>query len=113
MATPAILTAAICGAETTRAKTPHLPLTAEELADEAVRCREAGASVIHLHVRTPDGTPTQDRELFAAALGRHPRPLRRHRPDRTGGAVGMASTSARSRSSARRPRRWRRSTPAR
>jgi 3-keto-5-aminohexanoate cleavage enzyme len=40
---PAIITAAICGAETTREMTPHLPLTADELAEEAVRCREAGA----------------------------------------------------------------------
>ncbi len=91
MATPAILTAAICGAETTRAMTPHLPLTAEELAEEAVRCREAGASVIHLHVRRPDGTPTQDRALFQAALD-----AIRGRCDvivqtSTGGAVGMSA----------------------
>jgi len=57
-----ILTAAIVGAEITRAQTPHLPITAREIAEEAVRCREAGASVIHLHVRNDDGTPTQSRE---------------------------------------------------
>jgi len=89
--TPAILTAAICGAETTRAMTPHLPLTAQELAEEAVRCREAGASVIHLHVRRPDGTPTQDRALFQEALD-----AIRGRTDvivqtSTGGAVGMSA----------------------
>jgi 3-keto-5-aminohexanoate cleavage enzyme len=89
--TPAILTAAICGAETTRAMTPHLPLSAEELASEAVRCREAGASVIHLHVRRPDGTPTQDRAIFQEALD-----AIRGRCDvivqtSTGGAVGMSA----------------------
>ena len=63
---PAIITAAICGAETTRQMTPHLPITADELAQEAVRCRDAGASVIHLHVRRDDGTPTQDRALPSA-----------------------------------------------
>jgi len=62
---PLILTAAITGAETTRAQTPHLPLTADEVAEEARRCREAGAAVIHLHAREPDGTPTQSRERFA------------------------------------------------
>lgn len=91
MSTPAILTAAICGAETTREMTPHLPITAEELAEEAVRCREEGASVIHLHVRRPDGTPSQDRALFQQALD-----AIRSRCDvivqtSTGGAVGMSA----------------------
>src|SRR5690606_23313724 len=39
-----VLTAAIVGAEVTRAHTPHLPITAQEIADEAARCREAGAA---------------------------------------------------------------------
>src|SRR5207237_8756453 len=89
--TPAIITAAICGAETTREMTPHLPITADELAEEAARCREAGASVIHLHVRRDDGTPTQDRALFQKALD-----AIRKRTDvivqaSTGGAVGMTA----------------------
>jgi 3-keto-5-aminohexanoate cleavage enzyme len=84
-----ILTAAIVGAETTRAQTRYLPITAQELADEAARCRDAGASVIHLHVRNPDGTPSQSRDLFAEAIGRI-----REKTDvvvqtSTGGAVGM------------------------
>jgi len=88
---PAILTAAICGAEVTRDMTPHLPLTARELAEEAVRCRQAGASVIHLHVREDDGTPTQDRAVFQKALDEI-----RSRTDvivqvSTGGAVGMSA----------------------
>ena len=88
---PAILTAAICGAETTRAQTPYLPITADELAAEAQRCAAAGASVIHLHVRKDDGTPTQDRALFDKAI----RGIRA-RCDvivqtSTGGAVGMSA----------------------
>src|SRR5919206_4207393 len=88
---PAILTAAICGAETTREQTPYLPITAEELAAEAERCASAGASVIHLHVRKDDGTPTQDRALFDKAI----RAIRA-RCDvivqtSTGGAVGMTA----------------------
>jgi 3-keto-5-aminohexanoate cleavage enzyme len=84
-----ILTAAIVGAETTREQTRFLPITAAEIADEAARCRDAGASVVHLHVRNPDGTPSQSRELFAEAIGRI-----REKTDvivqtSTGGAVGM------------------------
>src|SRR5919199_2318626 len=88
---PAILTAAICGAETTREQTPYLPITADELAAEAEKCARAGASVIHLHVRRDDGTPTQDRALFDKAI----RAIRA-RCDvivqtSTGGAVGMTA----------------------
>jgi 3-keto-5-aminohexanoate cleavage enzyme len=64
----AILTAAIVGAEVTRSQTPYLPLSAAEIADEAARCRDAGVSVVHLHVRNPDGTPTQSSELFLRAI---------------------------------------------
>src|SRR5205807_61713 len=88
---PAILTAAICGAETTREQTPYLPITADELAAEAERCAAAGASIIHLHVRKDDGSPTQDRGLFDKAI----RAIRA-RSDvivqtSTGGAVGMSA----------------------
>src|SRR5256886_14592342 len=88
---PAVLTAAICGAETTREQTPYLPITADELATEAERCAQAGASVIPLHVRKTDGTPTQDRALFDKAI----RAIRA-RCDvivqtTTGGAVGMSA----------------------
>ncbi|HVK65343.1 MAG TPA: 3-keto-5-aminohexanoate cleavage protein [Polyangium sp.] len=87
---PLVLTAAIVGAEVTRAHTPHLPITAQELADEAARCRDAGASVIHLHVRNADGTPSQSTELFGEAIARI-----REKTDviiqtSTGGAVGMS-----------------------
>lgn len=85
-----ILTAAIVGAEITREHTPFLPITAEEIADEAARCREAGAAVIHLHVRNDDGSPTQSRDRFAQAIERI-----RAKTDcivqvSTGGAIGMS-----------------------
>lgn len=84
-----ILTAAIVGAEITRKQTPYLPITPHEIADEAARCRDAGASVIHLHVRNPDGTPTQSTHRFEEAIE-----AIRERTDcivqtSTGGAVGM------------------------
>jgi 3-keto-5-aminohexanoate cleavage enzyme len=85
-----ILTAAIVGAEVTRKQTPHLPITAEEIADEAARCRDAGAAVIHLHVRTPDGRPSQSSELFAAAIDAIRRKTDVIVQTSTGGAVGMS-----------------------
>ncbi len=87
---PVILTAAIVGAEVTREHTPHVPISAEEIAIEAERCARAGAAVIHLHVRNADGSPSQSSELFAAAIE-----AIRKRSDvivqtSTGGAVGMS-----------------------
>src|SRR5438132_7776726 len=91
MAQPAIITAAICGAETTREQTPYLPITPVELGEEAARCAQAGAAIIHLHVRRADGSPTQDKALFARAIAEI-----RERCDvivqtSTGGAVGMSA----------------------
>jgi 3-keto-5-aminohexanoate cleavage enzyme len=90
MNTPMVITAAMVGAETTREQTPYLPISPEEIAEDAARCREAGAAMVHLHVRTPDGRPSQDTELFRAAI----RAIRQ-RTDvlvqvSTGGAVGMS-----------------------
>ncbi len=87
---PMVITAAMVGAETTREHTPHLPISAEEIGEDAARCREMGAAMVHIHVRTPDGKPSQDTELFRAAI----REIRK-RCDilvqvSTGGAVGMS-----------------------
>jgi 3-keto-5-aminohexanoate cleavage enzyme len=85
-----ILTAAIVGAELTRAKTPHLPITPDEVADEAARCREAGAAIIHLHVRDDDGRNTRSAERFSRVID-----AIRSKCDciiqaSTGGAIGMS-----------------------
>jgi len=84
-----MITCALCGAETTRELNPHLPLTPEELAQSAYEACQAGASVIHLHVRDAKGNPTQDIDVFRRTIG-----LIRDRCDvvveiTTGGAVGM------------------------
>jgi 3-keto-5-aminohexanoate cleavage enzyme len=88
-ATPVILTAAIVGAELTRAQTPHLPIQPTEIADEAARCREAGAAIIHLHVRNDDGTNTQSSERFAQVIDAIRRKCDCILQPSTGGAVGM------------------------
>lgn len=63
-----IITCAITGAETTKAMQPALPVSPEEIAQGAFEAYEAGASVLHLHVRKEDGTPTQDVEVFRKAI---------------------------------------------
>ena len=60
MTAPLIITAAVVGAEVMRDHTPHVPYTPDEIADEALRCYEAGAAIVHVHGRRNDGTPTQD-----------------------------------------------------
>lgn len=90
---PCIITAAIVGAETTRAQTPHLPITAEEIGEEAARCVAAGASVIHLHVRDDQGNPSQDSARFRAAIAAIRARCAQGAPiiqTSTGGAVGMS-----------------------
>jgi 3-keto-5-aminohexanoate cleavage enzyme len=86
-----ILTAAIVGAELTRAQTPHLPITPQEVADEAARCRDAGAAVIHLHVRRPDGQNTQASDRFAEVIDAVRSKCDCIIQPSTGGAVGMSA----------------------
>lgn len=86
-----IITAAICGAEVTKEQNENVPYTVEEIAREAKSAYEAGASIIHLHVREDDGTPTQDAKRFAQCIDA----IRGECSDAiiqvsTGGAVGMS-----------------------
>jgi 3-keto-5-aminohexanoate cleavage enzyme len=64
---PLIITVAAIGAEISREQQPNLPLSAAEIAADAAACRDAGASIYHLHVRDPHGSPTMDVETFRAA----------------------------------------------
>jgi len=86
-----IITAAICGAEVTKDNNPAVPYTAEEIVREAKSAYDAGASIIHLHVRMDDGTPTQDKGRFQECVDA----ILKVCPDvivqpSTGGAVGMS-----------------------
>ncbi|MGH2751320.1 MAG: 3-keto-5-aminohexanoate cleavage protein [Actinomycetota bacterium] len=53
-----IVTCAISGVAANRAQCPAIPYTPEDYAAEAKRAYESGASVVHLHARYPDGTPS-------------------------------------------------------
>ncbi|ACB85474.1 3-keto-5-aminohexanoate cleavage protein [Natranaerobius thermophilus] len=86
-----IITAAISGAEATKEDNPNIPVTAEELAEEAIKAEEAGASIIHLHVRDEDGTPTQSKEVFKKAIdAMKERGVTAIIQPSTGGAAGMS-----------------------
>ncbi len=85
-----VLTAAIVGAELTREETPYLPLSPQEIADEAARCREAGAAVIHLHVRDAHGENTQSADRFRQVIDAIGRACDCIVQPSTGGAVGMS-----------------------
>ncbi|MFN2242233.1 MAG: 3-keto-5-aminohexanoate cleavage protein, partial [Anaerolineae bacterium] len=60
-----IITVAPTGSVPTREMTPHVPVTPEEIAETAVLCREAGASLVHVHARDLAGKPTLDPQVFA------------------------------------------------
>ncbi len=86
---PVIITCAITGAETTKERQPALPITPIEQAIAAEEAVRAGASIIHLHVREDDGTPSQRVERFAESISA----IRARVPEviiqiSTGGAIG-------------------------
>ena len=64
-----IITCAVTGAIHTPSMSPHLPITAEQIADAAIGAAEAGAAIVHLHARNPvDGRPDQSPEGFTPFL---------------------------------------------
>lgn len=88
---PLIITVAVTGAEVIREQQPALPVSPEEIAQAAWECRQAGASIVHVHARRPDGSSTQDTEAYRAIID-----AVRARCDvivqvSTGGAVGMSA----------------------
>ncbi len=64
-----IITCAVTGAIHTPSMSPYLPVTAQQIAQEALLAAEAGAAIVHLHARDPkDGRPSQDPDLFREFL---------------------------------------------
>jgi uncharacterized protein (DUF849 family) len=64
-----IITCAVTGSIHTPTMSPHLPITAQEIADAAIGASEAGAAIVHLHARDPkDGRPDQSLDAFAPFL---------------------------------------------
>jgi len=87
---PLVITVAPTGAEVTRDDNPYVPHTPTEITAEVSRSYEAGATVCHLHIREPDGTPSAREDIWRETVSR----VRSACPDivvmvSTGGAITM------------------------
>jgi 3-keto-5-aminohexanoate cleavage enzyme len=67
---PVVLTVAVTGADVFRENNPNIPYTTAEIANSSIEAAEAGATVVHLHVREDDGTPSGRPELFKDVMER-------------------------------------------
>ncbi|MFD7061255.1 3-keto-5-aminohexanoate cleavage protein [Streptomyces sp. NPDC059906] len=66
-----IVTCALTGAGDTVRKSPHVPVTPEQIARNAVEAAAAGAAVVHIHVRDPEtGAPSRDPKLYREVVER-------------------------------------------
>ena len=67
----AFVTCAITGAGDTVGRSPHVPVTGEQIAESAIEAAEAGAAVVHLHVRDPEtGRGARDPQLYKDVVDR-------------------------------------------
>jgi 3-keto-5-aminohexanoate cleavage enzyme len=85
---PCIITVAITGSLPTKADNPAVPITITEQIESTQAAFEAGATLLHAHVRMDDGTPTSDPDRFARLI----EGVRRHCP----GMIFQVSTGGRS-----------------
>ncbi|GAC1506818.1 MAG: 3-keto-5-aminohexanoate cleavage protein [Candidatus Dormibacteraceae bacterium] len=65
MSNRVVVTAALTGVLATRDQCPAIPYTPKEIAEEAMRAADAGAAIVHIHARTPEGGPDWNVETFA------------------------------------------------
>jgi uncharacterized protein (DUF849 family) len=93
---PTIITAAITGALPRKAQTPAVPVTPNEQIESTHEAYEAGAALVHIHVRNKDESPSSDPELFAQVK----EGVRKHCP----GMIIQFSTGGRGRSQSERGR---------
>lgn len=71
MISEAFITCAVTGAGETVGRSPHVPVTPEQIAESAIEAARAGAAVVHIHVRDPDtGRGARDPALFRAVVER-------------------------------------------
>jgi uncharacterized protein (DUF849 family) len=85
-----IITCAVTGSIHTPTMSPHLPITPDEIASQAIEAAEAGAAILHLHARDPkDGRPTPDPKVFMGFLPRIKQSTEAVVNITTGGGHGM------------------------
>ncbi len=64
-----VISAALAGAATVKSQNENVPYTAEEFGNEAKKCYEAGASIVHIHARDPEkGNPTHELDIIKAVI---------------------------------------------
>lgn len=86
-----IITAALTGGVTLPTQTPYLPITPEQIAEDAYRSWEAGAAIVHVHARDPiTGKPTGNPEVFREILTRLKKRCNAVICVTTGGGLGMS-----------------------
>ena len=68
MSSPVVISAALTGVLATRELCPAIPYTPQEIGEEARRAADAGASIVHIHARNPEGGPEWRVETFAEIL---------------------------------------------
>ena len=64
-----VITAAVCGSWPTKDMNPAVPYSPQEIAREAYECWQAGAAIVLIHVREPDGAPSIRYELYEETIG--------------------------------------------
>ena len=85
-----IITCAVTGSIHTPTMSPYLPITPDQIAENAIAAAEAGAAILHLHARDPrDGRPTPDPEVFMQFLPRIHAATDAVINITTGGSLGM------------------------
>ena len=84
-----IITAALTGAEVTKADQPNLPISPVEIAEAAFECYKAGAGMVHVHARNADGTSSQSKDIYKEILEEIKKRCNIIVQVSTGGAVGM------------------------
>src|ERR1700716_3244154 len=84
-----IITCAVTGSIHTPSMSDALPITPDQIAQQSIAAAEAGAAILHLHARLPDGRPTADPEMFMAFLPRIKQSTDAVVNITTGGAMGM------------------------
>ncbi|MGK6316916.1 3-keto-5-aminohexanoate cleavage protein [Neorhizobium sp. DT-125] len=70
MPDPTIITCAVTGNITSPSQTPFLPITPEQIADACLDAVRAGAAIVHIHVRHPDGRPSMELEHYMEVVQR-------------------------------------------
>jgi uncharacterized protein (DUF849 family) len=70
LADPTIITCAVTGNITTLDQTPYLPVTPEQIAEAGLEAVRAGAAIVHVHVRYPDGRPSMELSHYREVVER-------------------------------------------